>query len=442
MDNSKRNLESKAKVTVIADTNQVRSERSHTHLLGNRKSLSELVKVAKLVLPAIVIEEIVQQKRELFESDRQALASNNLLSMAGISNEAIDNIDFSQVENAVRKDRSIPFEVADFNHDEMAFRKLEELAIARKPPFNKGSDKGFKDACVVLSVEEYAAAHPDEKVFLATEDERIGEYFKTSGAVARVRTLKDLKSFFVSGSDKTSAMSTEADDSCASIGDEKQETAVQKLINDLRESAAFYTTHELIADLKTHEESLSRDNAIELLKVAVTNNQVYWIMQDPDIKEFFVPLFNRCEQYLDEDTYSLFVRYAEVHDIRAERRANPQFTPEEIAAYRQFADALSITVAAIGSMASIDCELERVLTKLSDLRNASILEETICAKHVAECFIEGYCVCRTGMSFPVQTLNSFLETVLNSSPEKQETYFSGIKNRLKEKPIDYSDIPF
>ena len=52
---------------VIVDTNLARNENSFTKLLGNRGQLEAISAKARLAVPEVVIDEIVEQKRSAFQ---------------------------------------------------------------------------------------------------------------------------------------------------------------------------------------------------------------------------------------------------------------------------------------------------------------------------------------------------------------------------------------
>ena len=59
------------KVFVLVDTNIVRNEQSVTNLFGSRNALIELRNAIELVVPEMVIEEIISQKRSSFDDAKQ-----------------------------------------------------------------------------------------------------------------------------------------------------------------------------------------------------------------------------------------------------------------------------------------------------------------------------------------------------------------------------------
>lgn len=62
-------------------------------------------------------------------------------------------------------------------------------------------------------------------------------------------------------------------------------------IRSLAESCSFAATHAAVAKLSTYTE-FTQAQVSELVEPALTNNQVNWIIGDPDVKEFFLALVN------------------------------------------------------------------------------------------------------------------------------------------------------
>ena len=71
------------------------------------------------------------------------------------------------------------------------------------------------------------------------------------------------------------------------------------LIKDLAESGSFATTHSVITRLSTYSE-FSKAQRAQLLDAALTNNQVYLIAEDEDVREFMDHVLAGHEAELDE----------------------------------------------------------------------------------------------------------------------------------------------
>lgn len=76
----------------------------------------------------------------------------------------------------------------------------------------------------------------------------------------------------------------------------------ESLIKDLADSGAFAVTHSVIARLAGYKD-FSKSQRRGLLEAALSNNQVYMIAEDDDVKEFFDELIEGHES--EFDTHSL-----------------------------------------------------------------------------------------------------------------------------------------
>ena len=71
----------------------------------------------------------------------------------------------------------------------------------------------------------------------------------------------------------------------------KTEREKDDLIEGLKGSHSFATTHAIVAQLANHSE-WSVSQIIELSRIALNNSQVEWILGDPDVNDFFKSLLN------------------------------------------------------------------------------------------------------------------------------------------------------
>lgn len=164
---------------VIVDTNLARNENSYSELLGNRKQLQAIAASNELYIPAVVIDEIVTQKRLSFLREQAQINRSGILKLTSFSIDEAESLAFEQVEEKIRSDKSIPFNVLPQAPVEYAFPRIYNWAINHEPPFEERSDKGFKDACIVASIDFFLEQSSEEKqVLICTDDKRMAEYFK------------------------------------------------------------------------------------------------------------------------------------------------------------------------------------------------------------------------------------------------------------------------
>ena len=88
----------------------------------------------------------------------------------------------------------------------------------------------------------------------------------------------------------------------------REEETKEALINELAESRNFANTHLIIRKLAQFG-GFSPYHIRQLINIAISNNQVYWIADDPDINAFYRDLIKGKEGLVDEDTYAHFSHY-------------------------------------------------------------------------------------------------------------------------------------
>ncbi len=74
----------------------------------------------------------------------------------------------------------------------------------------------------------------------------------------------------------------------------------EKLIDRLEESDSFRNTRNVVKDLITIHD-WTYEEATELLKIAVTNTQVKWVLHSDDVKEFYTRLIEDHKDRIDDD---------------------------------------------------------------------------------------------------------------------------------------------
>ncbi len=87
-------------------------------------------------------------------------------------------------------------------------------------------------------------------------------------------------------------------------------------INKLTNSGNFSTTHEAIAELSVIKNDLNQDDALQIFRSAIDNNQVGWIIGDDDVQEFYKNLYAKfflnISQEMDQELQDLS---SEVFDV-------------------------------------------------------------------------------------------------------------------------------
>lgn len=79
----------------------------------------------------------------------------------------------------------------------------------------------------------------------------------------------------------------------------KAENIKNSLIEELRKSGSFAATHSIVKRLNEYE-SWTEDQCLYLFEAAESNNQVYGIIQDDDLKDFYTRLYSSCKAKIQE----------------------------------------------------------------------------------------------------------------------------------------------
>lgn len=163
---------------VFLDTNMIDNPSVNPYLFGRYRQLVELAKLAKLVVPKIVTEEVFQHKLETFETEKSQLAKSIILKTKFPEfNPRAEQYPFS-LDGLIEKQReTLDFEVADFSDADGFMERFRERALKNEPPFEAETDKGFKDAMVAETIIEYRKAHPEEKIYFLVHDNRLAKFF-------------------------------------------------------------------------------------------------------------------------------------------------------------------------------------------------------------------------------------------------------------------------
>ena len=88
-------------------------------------------------------------------------------------------------------------------------------------------------------------------------------------------------------------------------------------IGDLSKSGSFATTHICIAELAKFEE-FSVEQVERLVKIPSHNNQVYWIIGDPDLHAFYSKLHDKYAKALQKEDAEILADLASKGEPEAE----------------------------------------------------------------------------------------------------------------------------
>lgn len=333
------------KYKAIFDTNSIRNAESATDFLGGRSELEEFLKVAEIIIPDIVIDEIKSQKRKHLISKRDSFLSNPFHFLRKVDEEGTKNFDIGAWIAELINNEKIPHTVIRLTR-ENALEEIRNLCLDNCAPFDDSTDRGFKDAYIYITVLDFLETLGEEKIFLITKDVRLkqafdknskiivvadfeefekntGDYFRQSYFIDKLKDelSEEINPKHIQGiwlnvnenwvlklivGDKTYLI--EIDFSSREILD-YTDFNLSESINNLKLSGGFASTHSSITEIKDYIRYFSDQDIIDLVQAATENQQIYWIATDEDVKEFFNEVFSAKPQIISDDLKSQFGQY-------------------------------------------------------------------------------------------------------------------------------------
>lgn len=322
---------------VIFDTNFIRNTEAK-HFLGGRSDLEKFAKVAELVFPDIVIEEIKNQKRKNLESKKDSFLKNPFHWLRNLDRDDTQNFDIEFHISELETNETLKYSVIKLT-DYSVLEQMKELALKKLPPFETAdnTDKGFKDACIYFTTLEYLQTIPDKMIFVCCKDGRLKEAFNKHPNIIVIESYDDFlqnsitrfyDDYFIEklqsevhadikkehiidywfNTNENRVLLVEVDgekyavevDSGEIVAFEK--TAVySEAIDTLINSGAFATTHSAIEALNPYINFLSDDEILNIFIACIDNSQIWQIMTDEDVKQFVSTLYEKKKGLLSSE---------------------------------------------------------------------------------------------------------------------------------------------
>lgn len=431
---------------VFLDTNSINSTSLDT-LFGQVDELAKLQAIAHIVLPEIVFDELIAHKQRYFEEERNKLLKSRLLSNFSVGREQLKELTFDSYREDMIQRNSIKYELASIQDSKAAMEQLYKLAIRNEAPFEKGSDKGFKDACVVITIDEYVRQHTEySSVLLITKDNRMSEYFDSEEC--RVTTVKDIEAALKALAPRAGMEGTKTDEirTCLLPETSKEQAeikvgdlnAISALINELENSHSFFETHKIVDKYRCMDlNHLSSRDGRRILEACASNDQVSYILADNDIASFITPIFLQYQQNLDVAEYSIFVDALGLPNDRMDDSGNIILSRSEKEAYNNFTQGLVAHIQSRGFDSSISTDISWIEGQLDQLVIlGSVDENAISWSRIASIFIKGD-VTASGARVKVSVLKEFLSLLQHGSDAKASAIINAIAFRLGEIDQDY-----
>lgn len=438
--------------TIFLDTNTINSN-SLLYLFGCQEKLERLSRTAKIVIPQVVFDELLEHKKRYFVEQKAKFSQNALMPHLDIDRDIVNRLSLDELITQIVEREKIPYITWDLSDYSGAFREAYRLAINNLPPFHEGSDKGFKDTCVALSVIDYLDTNQDiEQAYLITNDNRLRTFFLEEARITTLENIDDairavapsiaIAADASPGSDGSIATKEEKGDGVAPDGECLDLEELTATINALCNSSCFQDTHSLIARLESNINHIKASQGVRLLKAALHNQQIGWILSDDDVKSFFAVLLQQFGFLLNSDEYSEFVDKAELPNDRLDNMGQPTFSKAERETYLAFVDGLISNIESRGWMSTICTDAQEVLPGLQQQINLASLDPNATSwLTLAHVFIQGS-VKASARDFDLKKARRFVALLEQSSPAKQSAMMMAIASRLGNVEIEYDDIPF
>ena len=330
------------KYKVIFDTNSIRNKKSLHTFLGGRPELEDFSKVSEIIIPNMAIDEIKNQKREYFELERDSFLDNPFRSLMEVNEAGVRNFNIEEFIEQLEINEQIPYSLISLTKNRQ--ENMKSLSLLNSPPFDKNSDKGFKDAYIYFTVLEFLENNKDiEKVFLVTGDGRLKEAFENNPRVQVIKNYDEFEmymdsyfkeEYFINRLNEEIPGNITA--GCIeNIWLNLDENWVIKLvcngvtyyveagfssreifrhtdanfstkIRALTRSGTFSYTHDCIKAIREYVQYFSDQDIQDLILAATTNDQIYQISHDSDVKIFFSRIFDAKSQIIPEDVRGQF----------------------------------------------------------------------------------------------------------------------------------------
>ena len=382
---------------------------------------------------------MLEHKRRRFTIEKDKLLRNGI-QFANIDLKPVKQLEFDKVKDAIRQNETISFEVFEPKNYDSFIRQFYRLAVEHRPPFEEESDKGFKDALIAFSIKEYIEEYrPKLPVILVTADKRLGSYFHADNMVVVYKNLNQLLNAN-NGNNHDASNDDRRHDLAASASLSDQEkvdlaAAVRRLCN----SGSFAMTHSAVDEVAPFQNYLTAAQKQEILRSAVTNNQITWLLQDPDVKNLIDPLFREYQDVLTDREYSVYVDSSGRPNNRLDDQGNVRFSRSERSAYLSFADDLVKHIEIRSWMSKPNLDSDEIVDSLNSLLAQGSLDPHVLSwQAVANIFFEGD-VTADASDASLENIQSFADFLSESDRGKRDAIISSLASRLEMVDMD---IPF
>jgi len=217
-------------------------------------------------------------------------------------------------EDALRNDQSIPYVAIDVQDKARAFDEIRGLAVNHEAPFEvysvelgksktDNTDKGFKDAYIALTINQYVNSLSNgEKVFVLIRDRRFEEYLDKNDRVICVSNFDDFNARYQVPERRSATIQGTA----RIVPENKGRQEIKGLLTEFRNTPNFTSTHNLVIKLAAAAAAnkLTDDDYMDILVSTAQNNQIGWLLGDEDVRELILPIFKKHGERLNTEQYN------------------------------------------------------------------------------------------------------------------------------------------
>lgn len=362
------------KPVLFIDTNCLKADQSFDRLFGNRQILESLSQEYEIYIPRVVMDELLAQKERSFNTAKNQIRHSCLRGFIPKEDmEAIDELTFDSIKDQMLENESIQFAVYNIDNFDNFFNRFYPLALLHKPPFEQSSDKGLKDALIAYSVEQFLEkSDEDIQVSVLTKDGRLCEYLSSNAAIRVYCDANEL----INSNESIKVNENVFPVKAIKPSQDKTPDEIESIVSGLVESRSFSHTHDFISQLSGLQNQLSNKSKVRLLKGAVDNDQIGWVLTDPDVKDFYLPIFKECQDALTDKEYGKFIDKIGLPNTRTYEDGYPRFSQCERDAYKAFSDAMFNHINSRDWSAEIRNDAEYIIRGLQKLLSAASLERS------------------------------------------------------------------
>ncbi|MDF1882900.1 DUF4935 domain-containing protein [Sulfurimonas sp. SAG-AH-194-C21] len=323
---------------VIFDTNAIRNVDVKQYF-GGRLELEKFYKVAELIFPDIVIEEMRNQKKRKLQKNKDAFLSNPFHAIQKLNEDDIKDFDIEGHIDFLECKETLKYTQITLS-DYSILGKMKDLALKKLPPFESGdsTDKGFKDAYIYFTILEYVQSLTEKNVFICTNDGKLKEALQHESSITIIKDYDDFKkhninqykeSYFLEKISEELQLDNITKNSIVDYWINNIENAIILLkidiekyvievdsgeiiaftnisnyrtsFNNLIKSDNIELTKSTIEELSNYINFLSNDEIVKIFNVLKENEQISLALSEENVRQFISTLYDDFEDTIPLD---------------------------------------------------------------------------------------------------------------------------------------------